>query len=120
MSSIRSAAFDKARKKFLPYDGVIGVGLGPKLRKGKVVSLDAIIVLVTKKLSMDEVPEGEQIPQFFEGFPVDVHVPRLELRGEGKRGFEFEETEYEWIDWGKIHRLHRLLLSRPILAEREG
>ena len=120
MSLIRSAAFDKARKKFLPYNGVIGVGLGPKLRKGKVVSLDAIIVLVTKKLSMDEVPEDEQIPQFFEGFPVDVHVPRLTIRGEEKKGFEFVETEYEWIDWGKIHRLHRLQLSGPILAEREG
>ncbi len=120
MSSIRSAAFDKARKKFLPYAGVIGVGLGPKLKKGEVVSLDAIIVLVTKKLPMDEVPENEQIPQFFEGFPVDVHVPRLELRGEEKKGFEFQETEYEWIDWGKIHRQHQLQLSLPILTEREG
>jgi hypothetical protein len=120
MSLIRSAAFDKARKKFLPYNGVIGVGLGPKLRKGKVVSLDAIIVLVTKKLSMDDVPEDEQIPQFFEGFPVDIRVPRLELRGEGRKGFEFEETEYQWIDWGKIHRLHQLQQSVRVSTKREG
>lgn len=121
MVSVRDPAFIKAKERFLPYDNVIGIGIGPKLRKGYLISSKAIVVLVTKKLPPDEVPKNQLIPQFFEGYPVDVHVPKLTIieHLNEKKGLASEETEYEWIDWGKIHRIHHFLQSIPVEIKEE-
>jgi len=112
MNYVRDAAFIKAMVRFLPYDGVIGVGFGPKLKKGKIMRSDAIVVLVTKKLKEEEVPKDQQIPQFYEGFPVDVQVPTLTITKPQEKKIRMAlETEYEWIDWGKIHRIHQIQQS---------
>ena len=48
MDEAHHNALLKARKVFLEYDGVIGVGIGPKLKGNKIVAPKAIIVLVEK------------------------------------------------------------------------
>jgi len=93
----------RARRAFLPFQGVVGVGYGPKLTHGKLVTRHAIIVLVERKLPIDRLREGERVPPTFEGVPTDVRIPRLMPSSDGPRDLCL--TDYQWIDWGKIDRM---------------
>lgn len=120
-------AFTRGRAVFLQYDGVVGVGHGPKLkgRSRRVVSPESIIVLVERKLPPSEVPEGQLVPPNFEGFPTDVREPVLSVETPA----EFDPnrppddpsqgeclTDNEWIDWGKINELN----ARQRREQRQG
>jgi hypothetical protein len=105
-------AWQQARDTFLRYTNVIGVGRGPKIKGGREVAREAIVVLVDRKLRRANVPKGELIPATFGGFPTDVREPHLTVK---RKRFDPNTppddpndeclTDHEWIDWGKIHRL---------------
>jgi hypothetical protein len=104
-------AWHDARRSFLSFDGVVGVGWGPKLRDGRVVARQAIVVFVERKLSAGDVGEGQLIPAEFRGVPTDVRVPQLtpapvSERDEAEGGPPAEGClpDVQWIDWPKIHR----------------
>jgi hypothetical protein len=127
MNKALHEAAQKARARFLEYGEVVGVGYGPKLVGGKETTPEAIVVLVARKLPRSSVPKGQLIPKTFEGFPTDVREPRLSVGTERKK-FDPEKppedpsdeclTDYEWIDWAKIHRLN--LEQRRPKAARTG
>jgi len=98
----------RARRTFLPYNGVLGVGYGPKFKAGKLVARYAIIILVERKLPLNEVPEGQVIPSSFEGVPTDLRVPQItpEATSTDRRNeLQYSDhTDIQWIDWPKIHR----------------
>jgi hypothetical protein len=103
-------AWDEARKAFLPFDGVVGVGWGPKLRQGKVAERQAIIVFVDRKLAARDVRDDQFIPAEFRGVPTDVRVPQLAPARIGDVGAddgirrELCLPDVQWIDWPKVHR----------------
>lgn len=98
----------RARRAFLPYSGVVGVGYGPKFKGGKLAARYAIIILVERKLPPDEIPEGQRIPPSFEGIPTDVRIPQITpdvTSSEGGKHLRYSDhTDIQWIDWPKIHR----------------
>ena len=94
----------RARKEFLPFHGVVGVGWGPKLARGHVVTQNAIILFVERKLSAAEIRDGERIPPTFESYPTDVRVPRLVPDPKGPRN-RCLTADVQWIDWQKIDRM---------------
>jgi hypothetical protein len=98
--------FLRARRAFLPFHGVVGVGWGPKLAHGKVVAENAIVVYVERKLPAGEIREGQHVPAAFEGHPTDVRVPRLTPDPKGPRD-RCLTADVQWIDWQKIHQLNR-------------
>jgi hypothetical protein len=99
-----------ARRSFLRFDGVVGVGWGPKLREGKVIEQQALVVFVERKVPAREVPEGQFIPAEFRGVPTDVRVPQLtpaRTEGAPTEGLIPSEIclpDVQWIDWPKVHR----------------
>jgi hypothetical protein len=97
-----------ARRAFLRLPGVIGVGWGDKIRSGKVVGHQSVIVFVDKKLPVDSLPADQVIPETFQGAPTDVRVPLLTPGSdpEAPPGADFCLTDHTWIDWGKVHRRH--------------
>lgn len=110
MNAVRENVWLEARKVFLLFRGVVGVGYGPKVKGDKIVTRHAIIVLVEKKLPPREVPQGEVIPAVFRALPTDVREPRLmltedELGEPGRLPEDFCLTDHQWIDAGKIHRM---------------
>ena len=98
----------RARRAFLPYGGVVGVGYGPKYKAGKLAARYAIIILVERKLPPDDVPEGQLIPPSFEGIPTDVRVPQITRdtasADSGNKLQHSDHADIQWIDWPKIHR----------------
>src|SRR5262245_37727403 len=108
-------AYQRARAKLIQYPNVVGVGYGPKMKDGREVAREAIIVLVARKLAPKDVPEDQLIPPFFEGFQTDVREPHL--NASPRKKFDPRKppddqndeclTDNEWIDWGKIHRLNQ-------------
>lgn len=103
----------EARKAFLRLPGVVGVGWGAKLRLGKIVERQSLIVFVDEKLPISDLPPEEVIPPTFQGVPTDVRVPRLTPGSDPQPppGADFCLTDHMWIDWGKVHR-RRLARSR--------
>lgn len=108
MANVPDNIWENARQAFLPFDGVVGVGYGPKVAGGEVVARQAIVVLVEKKLRVAKIAKGQHIPSAFQGLPTDVRVPRLtpdtQETGPPASG-DWCLRDYEWIDWPKIHRL---------------
>jgi hypothetical protein len=104
--TIPNDIWSTARKTFLPLRGVIGVGWGPKLREGRVVAHQSIIVLVEMKLPLSSLTPEQVIPPTFRGVPTDVRVPRLTPQAEAgpPPGSDTCLTDHAWIDWGKVHR----------------
>ena len=94
----------RARHAFLPFQGVVGVGWGPKLTRGKVVTQNAITVFVTRKLPAAKIRDGEHVPPTFEGYPTDVRVPRLVPDPKGPR-VRCLTADVQWIDWSKIDQM---------------
>lgn len=105
MHTVRDDTWLRARRAFLPFDEVVGVGYGPKLKDGKIVAHQAIIVFVDRKLPASKVRKGQSIPETFDGLPTDVRVPDL-VPGGTEHGASQPVClpDYQWIDWGKIHR----------------
>jgi hypothetical protein len=114
MNKILYQAWQRAREKFIQYPNVVGVGYGPKIKGGREVAREAIIVFVARKLPTKDVEKEQLIPPSFEGFPTDVREPRL--NASPRKKFDPSHppddmndqslTDNEWIDWGKIHRLN--------------
>ena len=98
----------KARRLFLPYDGVLGVGYGVKRIKESETETPAILVLVQKKLPPEQVKQGELIPKTFLGFVTDVEEVRFSRERDKADGTGLYEGKpmAQFIDWGKIHRLN--------------
>ena len=98
----------KARKEFLHYEGVLGVGYGMKYVKEKESDVQAIVVFVEKKLPPDKVRKGELIPKMFSEFATDVEEVRFDQERDAADGTELYEGRpmAEFLDWGKIHRLN--------------
>jgi hypothetical protein len=101
-------AAQRARKVFLAFDGVLGVGYGPKHVSKKETDCTAIIVLVEKKLPPEKVKEGQLIPKSFDEYATDVEEVRF-----SKEEFEADKSGHyegrpmaEFLDWGKIHQLN--------------
>ena len=126
MNHALHSAHGRARDRFLRFRAVLGVGMGPKVRRGRVVADDAIVVLVEKKLPPKKVAKGELIPSVFEGFQTDVRVPVLQPPlPKRKDASPFRDgdwclTDYQWIDWMKVHEMNleqhpelRDAMSRP-------
>jgi hypothetical protein len=114
MNTLLIDAYLKARASFIPFDGVIGVGYGPKFRAGKVAKDEAIVILVERKLLSNEIKSDQAIPPIFEGFPTDVREPKLTVESEKQfdpnkppKSGEDCLTDYEWIDWEKIHAINQ-------------
>jgi hypothetical protein len=98
------SAWLRARRAFLPFHGVVGVGWGPKVTRGRVVTQNAIIVFVERKLPAAQIRNGEHVPLAFEGYPTDVRVPRLVPDATGPRD-RCLTADVRWIDWQKIDRM---------------
>jgi len=56
----------------LQLDGVVGVGIGLKLKAGQSTGQVAIVVNVRRKLSLVALAPPEVIPPELDGIPVDV------------------------------------------------
>lgn len=96
----------RARHAFLPFHGVVGVGWGPKVTRGKVVTQHAIIVYVERKLPAAEIRDGEHVPPTFEDYPTDVRVPKLAPDATEPRD-RCLTADVQWIDWSKINQMWR-------------
>lgn len=98
----------RARNAYLPFDGVLGVGHGPKRVGGIETDVWAIIVFVEKKLSPDNVKEGQLIPKSFNEYSTDVEEVRFSSEEfEADKSGHFEGRPMaEFLDWGKIHQLN--------------
>jgi hypothetical protein len=97
----------RARDALTKIDNVVGVGFGPKLTRGRVTKRHAFIVLVTEKKPPKELPNGYLIPAEIEGFATDVREPKLTLDEQNPTDEPPSEelSDYQWIDWGKIHQM---------------
>jgi hypothetical protein len=66
----------KVRKKFetelLNLDNVVGVGIGLRQKGGVYTGEVALIVMVKKKMNIDEVTPDNLIPAALDGVTVDV------------------------------------------------
>jgi hypothetical protein len=96
----------EARRRFLKQPGIIGVGWGPKLRAGKVVAHQSIVVFVDSKVPIEVLPPEQVIPDSFNGVPTDVRVPQIAPAADPQAppGSDMCLTDHTWIDWGKIER----------------
>ena len=104
------ASHRRAWEEFLRFRTVIGVAVGPKVTRGRVVAREAIVVLVSRKLPRGDVPKGELIPPAFGGFPTDVREPVLmilpeQAKAQARPG-DWCRTDVQWIDWVKTHHLN--------------
>jgi len=114
MNSKLHQAYLNAKEKFIQYDGILGVGYGTKITRGKAINNESIIVFVENKLPAKNVKKEQLIPATFEGFPVDVRIPKLNMTSTEKfdpnKPPQNHEDEclfdYNWIDFEKIHRLN--------------
>jgi hypothetical protein len=112
MNHVLHAAHARAQAEFHRFRTVVGVGIGPKVVRGRVITGESIVVLVDKKLPAKHVPKGELIPRVFEGFPTDVRVPELQATlSKRKDASPFRSgnwclTDYRWIDWTKVHQMN--------------
>ena len=95
---------DAARKKFLKYEGVIGVGYGPKETHGEVHDdRPSLVVYVREKKNIKQLKKPQIIPKEFMGVPIDVVVP-----GQRQSGHAHADSDFMWLDSGKIHELNPL------------
>lgn len=71
MEHLRQLAQAK-QAQLLSCNNIVGVGVGHKRRRGRVVENEAIVVLVRKKLDPIHVPKAVFIPRQIEDVPTDV------------------------------------------------
>ena len=89
---------EEAKKEFMKYDGVIGVGYGPKEKNEQLLEDEpSIIIYVQEKKTKSKISSGEMIPAEFKGVSTDVVVP-------GNRATQFyNDYDSRWIEWGVVH-----------------
>lgn len=105
-------AYVRARKEFLPQEGVLGVGYGSRVVDGHERREElAIIVLVDKTLATDPVLKGKLFRATIEGFPIDVREPRLEAHTDERSGPNETHSDLLMIDWVKVHSMNQNLAS---------
>jgi hypothetical protein len=51
---------------------IVGVGVGPKIRKGKSTATASIRFYVERKLPLKAIPKGDRLPERINGVPTDV------------------------------------------------
>jgi hypothetical protein len=96
-------AYLQARRKYLNYGGILGVGYGPRVAGGKVTDELAIVVLVRKKKPASELSREELLPSNIDGFPVDVRQPVV---GKALKESAFGRQDLLMVDPVKLHKLH--------------
>jgi len=89
-----------ARSALMSFDGVIGVGIGPKQRDGKLdTSVVCFLVYVKTKRSASELEAKAFIPKEFAGVTIDV----VEI---GRRQFDVHnEFDARWLKQSKADSL---------------
>lgn len=55
-----------------PEHNVVGIGIGPKIKDGKTGTRASIRFYVERKVALDSMPKGFQIPKAIRGVPTDV------------------------------------------------
>lgn len=111
---------EKARDRFLPFEGVLGVGYGMKRTGGKETDTPCLVVFVEKKLPPEDVKRDEVLPTIFEDWLVDVEEVSLDRDQSmrDKSGHREGGGMTEYLDWGKIHRLNMEQKERQGKARR--
>lgn len=65
-------ALQDNRSRLLSYPNVVGVGLGHKTTAGMRTKEPCLVVFVTEKLPLDQIPSAYRIPKRVAGLPTDV------------------------------------------------
>src|SRR5262245_53396359 len=60
------------RKLVAHRHNIVGVGVGPKIRKGLVTQARCIRFYVAKKVPLRAIPEANRVPERINGVPTDV------------------------------------------------
>jgi hypothetical protein len=103
-------AWNRAKKKFRGYRGVLGVGLD---RRRASASLEyQLVIYVLRKLPSEDVDKGQLVPRTFDGLRTDVRVPEL-VPAAGAP--DCMVGDVQWIDWDKIHQIagRKLVVEAP-------
>ena len=106
-------AYQSGKNSFLKIPGVVGVGIGNKIKGGVDTGNPSVVVFVYEKLPLAHIPARHRIAPTIGAFATDVRVPVLSI----DRGQSFDPhtppsveeelaTDLEWIDWQKIHALN--------------
>ena len=88
----------RRRPRLLKLLGVIGIGVGPKIKRAKETSIRAVLVYVREKRPLGELSRAERIPKRIDGAPTDV----IQV-GEAKTRHA-DELEHRFLNYAKIHR----------------
>lgn len=67
-----NAVKDRYEAGLLNHPGVVGVGVGYRRQQGEFTDEVAIVVMVNRKLSPDDLDPADILPTELEGIPVDV------------------------------------------------
>lgn len=59
-------------EELLSRENVVGVGVGLRVRGGKVTQEVALVVMVRQKMPSERLSEDEKLPAKIDGVPVDV------------------------------------------------
>lgn len=87
-------------------DGVVGLGFGPRIRDGRVISARQPIVY------LDRIERRSNVPPDVD---AEFRTPKLmHRRGEPRRQRRECLTDYQWIFWGKVDQLHRAQRSAEL------
>jgi subtilisin-like proprotein convertase family protein len=117
-------ALTKAREDFGKYESCLGVNFCEKRKGGIFNGENAIVVYVRQKIrDFHQVPEGEMIPERFEGCRTDVVEPFSKDRTRKHLDYlkdHYRSHDLAAVDLGKIHqfRFDQLEALDPI--ERTG
>ena len=88
------------RSRLLKLPGILGVGAGSKISRGKETSIYALLVYVRQKQPLDQIPRLQRIPKQIVGAPTDViqvgQAPTAQT----------DELEHRFINYSKVHREH--------------
>jgi hypothetical protein len=91
----RKAYWD-ARKKYLPYKDILGIGY--ERRKGATKDEFTIVLLAGKELVSARTLKGDPLPATFDGFPLDVREPRFVSQQKNRC-----HCDPLIIEWKKVH-----------------
>lgn len=94
---------EDAREELLAKEGVVGVGYGPKERKGEIVADEvAIVVYVAEKKAEEDVEPDDLVPPTIGNIPTDV--VQIGSRASGRMAAD----DHMWIDYARVHELNPL------------
>lgn len=70
------ATLKRARAYYSKFSGVIGVAFGQKNKASVYKDEISIVIIVEEKKAAEDIPVGERIAEFFEGYLTDVNTPK--------------------------------------------